>query len=56
MKRIILQLLRKMNINEFDSDLFENAKANIEEENQRRLETIKTLNEYGLYFIQRGLT
>jgi hypothetical protein len=51
MRRTILSLLRRMNIYEVDNDLYENARANIEEENQRRHETIKTLNEYGLYFI-----
>lgn len=38
-----------------DNELYENARANVQEENQRRQETIKTLNEYGLYFMQRGL-
>jgi hypothetical protein len=55
MRRSILSLLRRMDINEIDNDLYENARANVQEENQRRQDTIKTLNEYGLYFMQRGL-
>jgi hypothetical protein len=44
-------MLRRMDVYEMDNELYENARANVQEENQRRQETIKTLNEYGLYFM-----
>jgi hypothetical protein len=55
MRKNTISLLRRMNIHEVDNELYENAKANVQEETQKRQETIKTLNEYGLYFMQRGL-
>lgn len=55
MRKNTLSLLRRMNIHEIDTDLYENARANVQEETQRRNETIKTLNEYGIYFMQKGL-
>jgi len=50
----MLQLLRRMD--HFDDELFENARNHLNEENVKRLDIIKTLHEYGIYFTRRGLT
>ncbi|CDW85966.1 zinc c3hc4 type domain-containing protein [Stylonychia lemnae] len=44
-----------MRINDVDNEIIENARANVQEEAQKRLETIKTLNEYGIYYMLRGI-
>eukprot|EP00347_Sterkiella_histriomuscorum_P013153 403365807 len=45
----------KMRIHEIDNELIENARANVQEESFKRIETIRTLNEYGIYYMQRGI-
>ena len=54
MKRSLVAFLRKIDFE--DNDLFESTRTNIMEENQRRRELIRILNEYGIYFLFFGLT
>lgn len=39
----------------FDQELFESAKQTLQEEALKKSGTIKTLNEWGLHYLQRGL-
>ena len=51
----VLSLLRAQGA-AVDPELQESAKQNLSDEASKRLDTIKTLNEFGIYFIMRGLT
>eukprot|EP00345_Euplotes_harpa_P005676 CAMPEP_0168318544 /NCGR_PEP_ID=MMETSP0213-20121227/540_1 /TAXON_ID=151035 /ORGANISM="Euplotes harpa, Strain FSP1.4" /LENGTH=62 /DNA_ID=CAMNT_0008319627 /DNA_START=620 /DNA_END=808 /DNA_ORIENTATION=- len=39
-----------------DNELLENSRANILAENTKRNDMIQILNEYGIYFMNYGLT
>ena len=49
-----MTLLRKIDQN--DHELIENSRANILAENAKRNDIIQILNEYGIYFMNYGLT
>ena len=50
----MITLLRKVDFN--DNELLENSRANIQSENAKRNDMIQILNEYGIYFMNYGLT
>lgn len=54
MQRNVITLLRKVDFN--DNELLENSRANIQAENAKRNDMIKILNEYGIFFMNYGLT
>lgn len=54
MQKNIISLLRKIDFN--DNELFENSRANLQIENSKRNDMIQILNEYGIYFMNYGLT
>eukprot|EP00344_Euplotes_crassus_P007236 CAMPEP_0196996480 /NCGR_PEP_ID=MMETSP1380-20130617/2342_1 /TAXON_ID=5936 /ORGANISM="Euplotes crassus, Strain CT5" /LENGTH=128 /DNA_ID=CAMNT_0042412451 /DNA_START=479 /DNA_END=865 /DNA_ORIENTATION=- len=54
LQKNIITLLRKIDFE--DNELLENSRANIMNENSKRNEMIQILNEYGIYFMNYGLT
>jgi hypothetical protein len=54
LQRNVITLLRKIDFN--DNELLENSRANIQSENAKRNDMIQILNEYGIYFMNYGLT
>lgn len=54
MQRNVITLLRKIDFN--DNELLENSRANIQSENAKRNDMIQILNEYGIFFMNYGLT
>jgi hypothetical protein len=38
-----------------DTEIFENAMVNVQDQVEKRQETVKLLNEYGIFLIQLGL-
>lgn len=55
MRKQLLLLLRRLDIHEFDSEIYDNAKQNYEEENNKKIDLISNLNEYGIFLLVRGL-
>lgn len=54
LQKNIITLLRKIDFE--DNELLENSRANIQAENAKRNDMIQILNEYGIYFMNYGLT
>ena len=54
LQKNIITLLRKIDFE--DNELIENSRANIQAENMKRNDMIQILNEYGIYFMNYGLT
>ena len=54
LQKTVITLLRKIDLN--DNELIENSRANILAENAKRNDMILILNEYGIYFMNLGLT
>lgn len=54
LQRNVITLLRKIDFN--DNELLENSRANIQSENAKRNDMIQILNEYGIFFMNYGLT
>jgi hypothetical protein len=54
LQKNIITLLRKIDFH--DNELLENSRANIQNENAKRNDMIQILNDYGIYFMNYGLT
>mmetsp|Transcript_6738 Transcript_6738/g.5877 ORF Transcript_6738/g.5877 Transcript_6738/m.5877 type:complete len:122 (-) Transcript_6738:324-689(-) len=54
LQKNIITLLRKIDFE--DNELLENSRANIQTENMKRNDMINILNDYGIYFMNYGLT